>query len=133
MIIDHREISFEAEALLAVLGGSPRAVAAFGLPPGMPQAVLFEPGQQAVRFVYSQGGRSRSAALATDRLGALLVGFSLRLRIPLPRRAEKSIRVEPDKVVLAFRTRVKPDFTALLAEGRLPEGEAPAQRAWAEA
>lgn len=130
MITERREILFETEALLLVLANSPRAVAAFGLPPGLPQAVVFEPTRDSVRFVWS-GGPRRSAELKAAELGALLVGFCLRLRVPLPRRATKTIRVEPGAVVLAFRNTVKPNALALLPEGHQPGQDlAPTERKW---
>lgn len=124
MITDRREIRFEAEALLMVLAGSPRATAALGLPPGAPQAVVFDPGTESVRFVWSTAGQRRSESLEGSKLGALLVSFCLRIRVPLPRRASKSIRVEPDMVVLEFLMPVKPDLLSLMPEGRIPEAPA---------
>ncbi len=130
MIIERREIQFEAEALIAMLAGSPRAAAAFGLARGQPQAVIFQPQLEAVRFVFPGGGQTSSVSLESARLGAMLVSFCLRLRIPLPRRAEKTIRVEPDKVILAFRTAVKTSMINLLPEGHQSDSEPASQRSW---
>jgi hypothetical protein len=130
MIIERREVEFEAEALMAVVAGSPRAAAAFGLARGQPQAVIFEPTSQSVRFVFPGGGHAHSVLLESARLGALLVSFCLRMRMPLPRKAEKSIRVEPGMVVLAFRTASRPNITALLPEEQRTEGAPASQQAW---
>jgi hypothetical protein len=131
MIIDRREIQFEAEALLVVIAGSPRAAASLGLPPGLPQAVVFDPGAEAVRLVWSQGKQKQAEVLDAVRLGALLVGFCLRMRVPLPRRATKSIRVESGLVALEFVTRIKPDVLSLLPEGRpVDGGPAHSERKW---
>ncbi len=129
MIVERREVEFETEALITVLAGSPRAAAAFGLARGQPQAVIFEPASQSVRFVFPGGGHAHSVSLESARLAALLVGFCLRMRMPLPRRAEKSIRVEPGMVVLAFRIASRPNLLTLLPEERRAEG-VPAQQAW---
>ena len=132
MITDRREILFDAEALLTVLAGSPRAATALGLPPGAPQAVLFDPKAEAVRFIWSHNSKRQADSVDSTRLGALLVGFCLRLRVPLPRRAEKGIRVEAGLVVLTFVMPIKADLLSLTAEGRLPEGSTPpSERNWA--
>jgi hypothetical protein len=133
MIIERREVEFGAEALISVLAGSPRAAAAFGLARGQPQAVIFESTRQAVRFVFPGGGHAHSVELDTPRLGALLVGFCLRMRMPLPRKAEKSIRVEPGAVVLAFRIASRPNMANLVPEEHRGEVAAASQRSWGDA
>ena len=130
MIIERREVEFETEALLTVLASSPRAAAAFGLARGLPQAVLFEPAAQSVRFVFPGGGHAHSVALDSARLGALLVGFCLRMRMPLPRKAEKSLRVEAGMVVLAFRIGTRPNLATLLPEEHRAEAAPASQQAW---
>ncbi len=130
MIIERREVEFETEALISVLAGSPRAAAAFGLARGQPQAVIFEPASQSVRFVFPGGGQAHSVSVESARLGALLVSFCLRMRMPLPRRAEKSIRVEPGSVVLAFRVTTRPNLASLLPEERRTEGPPASAQAW---
>jgi hypothetical protein len=130
MITERREVDFEAEALMAVVAGSPRAAAAFGLARGQPQAVIFEPQNQSVRFVFPGGGHAHSVSLDSARLGALLVGFCLRMRMPLPRKAEKSIRVEPGMVVLSFRISSRPNLTMLLPEEHRAERAPAVQQAW---
>ena len=131
MITERREIGFEAETLMTVLAGSPKAAAAFGLAGGQPKAVLFDTKAKAVRFVFSgSGDHTHSVSLDATRLAALLVGFCMRMRIPLPRKAEKTIRVEPGVVVLAFRTSVQPNLAALLPEGHPAESEPTRRKPW---
>ena len=130
MIVERREVEFETEALLTVLAASPKAGGAFGLARGMPQAVIFEPTTQSVRFVFPGGGHAHSVSLDSARLGALLVGFCLRMRMPLPRKAEKSIRVESGMVVLAFRITSRPNLANLLPEEHRASPEPATQRAW---
>lgn len=130
MIVERREIEFETEALMSVLAGSPRAAGAFGLARGQPQAVIFEPAAQAVRFVFPGGGHAHSVSVDAARLGALLVNFCLRLRLPLPRRAEKSIRVEPGMVVLSFRISTRPNLAHLLPEEHRPDAPPASAQAW---
>ena len=130
MIIERREVEFGAEDLLLVLACSPRAATAFGLARGQPQAVIFEPNRQTVRFVFPGGGHAHSVELDTPQLGALLVGFCLRMRMPLPRKAEKAIRVEPGIVVLAFRIASRPNFSMLLPEEHRSGATPATQQAW---
>ena len=129
MMLDAREIHFEADDLLAVLAASPKAAQGLGLPSPAPRAVVCAPDGGAVRFVWPSGA-TRSAALDAGRLGALLVGFCLRARIPMPRRSDKTLRVEADMVVLSFRTRLRPDPLTLLPEGRGGDATPIAERSW---
>jgi hypothetical protein len=42
--------------------------------------------------------------VAFDRLGALLVAYCVRARIPISRQADKDIRIEAGSVFLTFAT-----------------------------
>jgi hypothetical protein len=65
-----------------------------------PTGVDFSPQSRQVILLYGAG--LPAVAVAAERLGALLVSYCIKARIPLPRLSDKNIRVEPFKVVLAF-------------------------------
>jgi hypothetical protein len=100
-IIDRREIAFDARALLSVVAGCGERARAIGLPPLKPTGVGFDPNGNLITFSY---GRNPAVQVSADRLGALLVSYCIRARIPLPRLPDKEVRVTADAVVIVIRT-----------------------------
>ncbi len=103
-VIDKREIRFDADALVYCLAVSPRAAEGFGLPGMAPNEVRFFPKEKAIKVLYGKQDPAGAVRIAAESLTELLVGYCIRSKIPLPRIADKSIRVEPDCLALEFLT-----------------------------
>lgn len=112
---DRRELEFDADALVAVISTSSRAAQAFGLPGLQPTGVRFFPSDGRIDVMYGTGQTQKSVPLGAEPLGALLVSYCIRVRIPMPRNADKGIRIEADAAILAFRT--------TYAKAPAPEGQ----------
>lgn len=115
-IIDSREIEFDAKALVSAIAASMHRVVSIGLPPLRPSGVRFCPGDGVVEVLYTGGEKQKAVQVAAEKLGAFLVSYCIRARIPLPRLTGKDIRVQADFVILAFKTHYAeapaPDDTA---------------------
>lgn len=103
-VIDKREIRFNGAALVYCLAVSPRAAEGFGLPAMAPAEVRFFPNEKMIDVVYGRKDAMGAARIAAASLGALLVSYCIRSKIPIPRIADKAIRVEADCLVLEFTT-----------------------------
>jgi hypothetical protein len=103
-LTERREVEFDAQALVGAVGASLRAAQAFGLPGLAPTNVRFFPREGQVEFLYGERHPQRAVRMTAEQLGAVLVSYCIRVKIPMPRRAEKGIRIEADVVILAFRT-----------------------------
>jgi hypothetical protein len=79
-------------------------VAAIGLPPFRPVNVHFRPEDGVIEFRYDTAEHPQTQRVEGAALGAFLVSYCIRARIPLPRLADKEIRVEPNAIVLRFIT-----------------------------
>ena len=89
---------------MLVVGTSLRPAQVFGLP-GLPQTgVSFFPHEGQVELLYGEGHTQQVVRVAAEPLGAMLVSYCIRARIPMPLRADKRIRIEADAVILFFRT-----------------------------
>jgi hypothetical protein len=75
------------------------------LPPSRPIGLRFYPEQSMIELLYEPGERRGSIQMPATRLGAFLVGYCIRARIPMPRVADKDVRVESDSIILCFKTR----------------------------
>ncbi len=100
-IIDRRELEFDARALVSVVAGSGDRAQAIGLPPLKPAGVAFDTQANRITFRYADHA---AVEVTAAHLGALLMSYCLRARIPLPRLPDKQVRVTPEAVVIAFRT-----------------------------
>ena len=103
-IIDRREIEFNASGVIKIIGVSLRAAQGFGLPGLPPSGVRFHPRDGRIDLVYGSSQSARAISIGAEALGALLVSYCIRARIPMPRAADKGIRVERASVILAFRS-----------------------------
>jgi hypothetical protein len=108
--------------LVLAIAGSPRAAQGFGLPALPPAGVRCYPHEGQVDVLYGTVQAPRAVRLPAEALGALLVAFCIRSRIPMPRHADKGIRIEADGVILAFRTQYADTPTPESADGssRIP-------------
>ncbi|HEX3398896.1 MAG TPA: hypothetical protein VHT74_01080 [Acetobacteraceae bacterium] len=100
-IIDRREIEFDEKALISVIAGSLQRAQAIGLPALRPTSIGFDPQANTMRVEY---GTQPTVSLSSAHLGAFLVSYCVRARIPVPRGADKNIRIQSGSVVLAFNT-----------------------------
>ena len=117
-VTDRREIDFDAEAVRRAVEWSPGAAQAFGLPPLLPTGVRCDPAAGCIEVVYGTLTSTRVFALRAEALGALLVSYCNRAGKPVPRFADKGIRLEREHVVLVFTLRVDD-----LPKPAAPEGQ----------
>ena len=120
---EKREIDFDMQAVRSVLEWSPRAAQAFGLPPLTPTAVRGSPAENAIEVIYGDLPSQRVFMLRVDALGAILISYCNRVKVPMPRHAEKRLRIERDRVtvVLTRQTDLTPPVLPELTVGRIPE------------
>ena len=55
--------------------------------------------------MYGGGKSARAVSIGAEALGALLVSYCIRARIPMPRAADKRTRIESNSVVLALQSK----------------------------
>jgi len=128
-ITDRREIEFDLQTVRLVLEWSPRAAQAFGLPPLIPTAVHGSSAEGAIEVTYGELTSTRVFMLRAEALGAILISYCSRVGMPMPRNADKGVRIERDNVVLLLSRRQETVTAPDLPEptvGRIPE----AVRAW---
>jgi hypothetical protein len=101
-IIERRELRFSAGALRRIIGGLLDTAPSRGLPSAPPVAVTLLPAENRVDVVYGQAEAARPIPLQADALGALLIAYCIRARIPLRRVARKEVRVGALYVALTF-------------------------------
>ena len=102
-IIDQREIAFDAPALIRLIAGSLQRAQTLGLPAARPISIDFNPQEHQIRVAYETHA---AVSVTSERLGALLVSYCIRARIPVARLADKDIRIEASAVILIFTTRL---------------------------
>jgi hypothetical protein len=101
-IIERRELRFSTGALRHMIGWLLDTAPSHGLPSGPPVGVTLLPAENRVDVVYGQGETARPIPLQADALGALLIAYCIRARIPLRRVARKEVRVGALYVALVF-------------------------------
>ena len=106
MLTDTRRIEFDADALVAAIASSPRAADSLGLPRPAPYGACFHPEQREVEFLYGTVRASRAVRLKAEVIGAFLVSYCLRERMPMPRNADRGVCIEANSVVLTLRTQL---------------------------
>ncbi len=112
-IVERRDIEFDLSAVHLALQWSPQAAQAFGLPPLKPRAVHCKPADGLLEVVYGELNAPRVFMLCAEALGAIMIAYCNRAGLPIPRAADKAIRIEPEHVVLVFTLR--------LADAPVPE------------
>jgi hypothetical protein len=128
-IIDRREIEFDQQAVTRALEWSPRAAQAFGLPPLTPNGVRCNPVDGCIEVIYGELTSTRVFALRAEALGAILISYCNRTGMPMPRLADKAVRIERAHVVVVFTLRLDGAPQPEGPEGAI--GRAPeAVRAW---
>ncbi len=105
-IVDRHEIELDTAAVRRALELSPRAAQAFGLPPLVPAGVRGNSRDGCIEVVYGTLTATRVFGLRAEALGALLISYCNRAGMPLPRHADKGVRVEREHVVLVCTLRL---------------------------
>ncbi len=134
-ISDHREIEFDLEAVRRAIQWSPRSAQAFGLPPQTPQGARCNPGESSVEVTYVDLTSTRVFMLRADALGAILISYCHRAGMPIPRTADKSVRIEPERVLVVFTSHLsneKPPQRLESMIGRVPDAARASVRTEAE-
>ena len=103
-MIDRRQIEFSSEDLRDALALAPAAGRALGLPDGRAVEVLFDPALQTVVFVFGAATASNHVVLSAGAAGALLMSYLVRSNIPLPRGAEKSVKISATSITIVCET-----------------------------
>ena len=128
-IIDRREIEFDTDAVKCALECSPRAAQAFGMPPLTPSSVRCRPVEALIEVTYGTLTSTRVFLLRAEALGAILITYCSRIGMPMPRIADKAVRIERAHVVVVLTLRLHETPPPAGPEppiGRLPD----AIRAW---
>jgi hypothetical protein len=128
-ITERREIEFDLHAVRLALEWSPRSAQAFGLPPLTPQAVRCNASDGTIEVTYGELTSIRVFMLRAEALGAILISYCNRAGMPMPRTADKGVRIEREHVVVVFTLRMAGAPQPELPEAtinRVPE----AVRAW---
>ena len=129
-ITERRELAFEPQTVRLVLEWSPHSAQAFGLPPLTPQGVRCNPAEGTVEVTYGELTSTRVFVLRAEALGAILISYCSRAGMPIPRHADKAVRVDREQVVVVLTQHMVPPPEPELPEAniaRVPE----AVRAWA--
>jgi hypothetical protein len=134
-ITDRREIEFDLDAVRRAIEWSPRSAQAFGLPQQTPQAVRCNPTDGLLEVTYIDLTSARVFMLGADALGAILISYCHRGAMPVPRHADKAVRIEPEHVVVVFTlhlTNEKQPQQPEGAIGRVPDAARASLRTEAE-
>jgi hypothetical protein len=102
---------------------------AFGLPPLTPHAVRCNAAEGTVEVTYGELTSTRVFMLRAEAVGAILIAYCNRAGMPMPRAADKGVRIERDHVVVVLTLRIAGTPPPEVPEStitRVPE----AVRAW---
>jgi hypothetical protein len=122
-IRERREIEFDANAIVTAIAVSSKAAQSFGLPGTPPIEVRFRPHDGEIDVVFGTTNAPMSIPIASEQLGALLLSYCIRTRIPMPKVTNKGIRIEAHCAVLAFKTVSIEEAAPAIAEARIgPSG-----------
>jgi hypothetical protein len=118
-ITDRREIEFDLDAVRLAIEWSPRSARALGLPAQTPQGVRCDPADGLLELTYVDLTSTRVFALRADALGAILISYCHRAGMPIPRTADKAVRIEPEHVVVVFTLRLHNEKQPQQPEGTI--------------
>jgi hypothetical protein len=128
-IIERRELRFSASALQRVIGWLLDTATSHGLPSSPPVGVTLLPTENRIDVFYGQDEAARPIPLQVEALGALLIAYCIRARIPLRRVARKEVRFGPNYVALVFHVEHTQSPAPKIAEkstaGRSPVHQRP--------
>jgi hypothetical protein len=101
--VERRTIEFSARGVLQVVHTSLRGAAAFGLPTMPPDDVRLLQQAGKVAFRYGSGETAQWVSIGAEQLGALLLAYCVRTKVPLPRRGDKEVLIKSHSVLLTFQ------------------------------
>jgi hypothetical protein len=102
--IERRTVEFSEDGILQVVDASLRAAGSFGLPSMPPDSVRLLPEEGKVAFGYGGSGETvQWVSMEAEQLGALLVAYCIRMKVPLPRKGDKGVLVKAHTVLLTFQ------------------------------
>jgi hypothetical protein len=125
-LVETRELRFGQLSLRFALAHGGQATEKLGLPKGVPTSVRFLPDSQEVVASFGAAEHRLDAAA----LGAALLTYCLRARIPLSRRAAKSVRVLAEAVTLVARLEHEMPPEPAPERPAAAKPEAPRQMVW---
>jgi hypothetical protein len=116
-IVDERQVTFDSIALRQVVGFSPNTAINIGFPNNEPTNISLNPSAHSVTFEFL----GTAVTLQRDKLGALLISYCIRSGIKVPRDGQRSVHIQPTKVILVFRQEFvhAPEPVSIMADRRL--------------
>lgn len=99
-LVDRRMLIFRTRTLCAAIEQVGRGRIALPRPEVSDAEML--PGDQAVRFVFGRGDLAERRSVSGAELAALLIGYCLAAKIPIPNKATKTVSVTTSGVLLDF-------------------------------
>ncbi len=115
-LIDRRMVAFRSATLLAAMNSVGNSLRLQQCTSGA-HTVIMQPVSNSVQFQGESESGIRLWELSGPQLAALLIRYCIAARIPLPTRANKTVTVTPDGVVIDFiMTFAKPPNAVLWSE-----------------
>jgi hypothetical protein len=106
-VSEQRTVEFDSAAILQAFSVVRRVSEALGLQCDKIARVTFEPDRQAISVIAESG--LPVAELRAETLAALLIAYCSRIKIPLPRPAEKNVEITSHSAVLRITSESRPD------------------------
>ena len=106
-IIDRREIEFDLLRSDARWNGRRGRLRRLACRLCVPAGVPCNSRDGCIEVVYGELTATRVFALRAEALGAILISYCNRAGMPMPRRADKAVRIEREHVVLVFTLRLR--------------------------
>ncbi len=103
VLIDRRMVAFRAPTLVAAMNTVGKSLKIMGSPSGAYAAHML-PDSDAVRFEGHGDVGPVSWKVSGSQLAALMIGYCIAARIPLPTKSSKTVTITSDAVVLDFIT-----------------------------
>lgn len=105
-VLEQRVIEFDSAAVMQAFTTVRRVSEALGLHADRIVRIEFQPDRASVNAIDNDG---RSAAeLRAESLAALLVAYCSRIKVPLPRAAQKNVEITSHSVILRVTTESRP-------------------------
>jgi len=109
-VLEQRVVEFDSAAVIQSLAIVRRISEALGLHADRIVRVEFQPDRSVVSLIDNDG--RLVAELGAESLAALLVAYCSRIKVPLPRAAQKNVEITSRSVILRVTTESRPDASA---------------------
>jgi len=106
-VLEQRVVEFDSTAVIQSFAVVRRISEALGLRADRIVRVEFHPDRSAISLMDNDG--RLVAELRAESLAALLVAYCSRIKVPLPRAAQKNIEITSRSVLLRVTTQSRPD------------------------